>query len=139
MSNSKDDEALQDFQWETPYRAIKKELTQWGVENAFVDGDFLIVDDNYGHRRQIVEVHNVKMLQPDIVTALHKLLDGYDGWDIVMAVNVPGPPPERKRLWPPMGVTIRKHEIIDGLLRQYLPSEFSSVRYSGSRPGTGYD
>ena len=131
--------ALQDSQWEALYQAIKKELAQWGVENAFGDGDYLVVDDNYGHRRQIVEVHKVKMLRPDIVTALRKLLDGYNGWEIVMAVNVPGPPPERKRLWPPMGVTIRKHEIIDGLLRQYLPPEFSNVHYAGSRPGTGYD
>jgi len=129
----------QQREWEALYGLVVDTMAKYGVENAFGDGDYLIVDDNYGHRRQIVEVHNVKMLRPDIVTALRKLLDGYNGWEIVMAVNVPGPPPERKRLWPPMGVTIRKHEIIDGLLRQYLPPEFSNVHYAGSRPGTGYD
>lgn len=134
-----DDDPQQDREWETLYRLVVQTMAKWGVENAFGGGDYLIVDDNYGWRRQIVEVHNVKMLRPEIVAALRKLLDGYNGWEIVMAVNVPGPPSERKRLWPRMGVTIRKHEIIDGLLRQYLPPEFSNIYYVGSRPGTGYD
>jgi hypothetical protein len=38
-----------------------------------------------------------------------------------------------------MGLTIRDHEIIDGLQRQYFPREFQSIRYRGSRPGTERD
>jgi hypothetical protein len=41
--------------------------------------------------------------------------------------------------WPPMGVTIRSQEMIDGLQRQYLPPEFQDFKIPGSRPGTGYD
>jgi hypothetical protein len=38
-----------------------------------------------------------------------------------------------------MGVTVRRHEIIDGLLRKYLPEPFRFLKIPGSRPGTGYD
>jgi hypothetical protein len=38
-----------------------------------------------------------------------------------------------------MGLTIRAHEIIDGLQRQYFPEPYRSFRYEGSRPGTEYD
>jgi hypothetical protein len=38
-----------------------------------------------------------------------------------------------------MGNTIRRHEIIDGLQRQYLPTRFRNFEIPGSRPGTGYD
>jgi len=37
-----------------------------------------------------------------------------------------------------MGITIRKHEIIDGLRRDVLPPEFKNFKIPGSRPDTGY-
>jgi hypothetical protein len=75
------------------------------------------------------------MLQPVIVDGLQKVLDSFADWEIVIAVDIPG----TETAWPRMGVTIRKHEIIDGLQRQYLPDEFKDIAYSGSRPGTGFD
>ena len=46
---------------------------------------------------------------------------------------------KRKKFGTMMGLTIRKHEIIDGLQRQYFPEEFQSFRYADSKPGTGFD
>lgn len=121
-------------EWEALYAGIKAALAKWGTENHFGKADYLIVDDNYGWDRQKIEIHNLKMIDPSIVVALRQLLSEYPGWEIVIAVDIPG-----KENWPPMGLTIRKHEIIDGLRREYLPKEYQSLRYFGSRPGTGYD
>ena len=104
-------------------------MARWGV-----DEPLLIVDDNYGWRRQKVEVHNLKMLKAEIVKALQALLKDFPNWTIVMAVDIPG-----KEHWPVMGFTIRPHGIIDGLLRKVLPEEFLFLKIPGSRPGTGYD
>jgi hypothetical protein len=132
MTPEEDDKQWEE--WDGLYAKIKSILPQWGVDDDFGKGDYLVVDDNYGSNSQNIEVHNLKMLDPIIVVALRRLLSEYPGWTIVMSVDVPG-----KEAWPPMGVKIRKHEIIDGLRREYLPKEYQSLRYFGSRPGTGHD
>lgn len=129
-----EDDPQQEQEWEALYKLVVKTMAQWGVDNAFGKGDYLIVDDNYGWRRQKLEVQNLKMFKVEIIKALQSLLKDFPNWAIVMAVDVPG-----KEHWPSMGVTIRAHEIIDGLLRKYLPEEFRFLKIPGSRPGTGYD
>ena len=143
MTVDDDDEEddLQSEVWETLYDKIVDLMHKWGVEDHFGHGDYLIVDDNYGWERQTIEVHKLTMLRVEIVEALQALLrqkdllQGMTGWEIVIALDIPG----TEGKWPPMGVTIRAHEIIDGLQRQYLPAEFKDFKIPGSRPGTGYD
>jgi len=131
---SEEAEDRQEIEWEALYGRIKSLLGQWGVEDAFGNGDYLIVDDNYGWNLQKIEIHSLGMLKPRIIEQLHTLLNDFPDWQIVIAVDVPG-----KEHWPLMGVTIRKHEIIDGLRREVLPPEFNDFKISGSRPGTGFD
>ena len=125
----------QDRIWNRLYRSIRSLLRRHGVESATGAGEFWLVDDNYGWRRHTVNVFDLKILDPAIIAALRRLLDDLPGWEIVLAVDVPGKEVE----WPLMGVTIRKHEIIDGLSRGHLPEPYRSMVIPGSRPGTGYD
>ncbi|MEA2990509.1 MAG: hypothetical protein QOG83_3220, partial [Alphaproteobacteria bacterium] len=83
----------------------------------------------YGHQRHKVEIHQLRMLAPPVIKSLRALLNEYPQWEIIVAVDIPG----KESAWPPMGVTIRRHEIIDGLQRQYLPDEFQGVAYEGSK------
>ena len=131
---SKEDE-LRDKIWDDLYKDVVKILRQFGKEDATGDGDYWVVDDNYGWRRQIVNIFDLKMLNPEIVASLRVLLDKLPDWAIVLTLDVPG----TEGKWPPMGVTIRKREIIDGLQREYLPESFQTFVIPGSRPGTGYD
>jgi hypothetical protein len=62
-------------------------------------------------------------------------LNDFPEWEIIVVVDIPG----KERVWPPMGLTIRKHEIVDRLQREFLPVEFRSLAYKDSRPGTGFD
>ena len=128
-----EDDPQQEQEWEALYQLIVATMAQWGVDNPFGKGDYLIVDDNYGWRRQKLEVQNLKMFKVEIIKALQALLTDFPNWAIVMVVDIVG------KEHPSMGVTIRAHEIIDGLLRKYLPEEFRFLKIPGSRPGTGFD
>jgi hypothetical protein len=121
--------------WTDLYQRVLNLLQQYGKEDAFGNGDFLVVDDNYGWRRHTINAFNLKMLSPNIVAALRVLLDNLPDWEIVLALDVPG----KEKIWPHMGLTIRKHEIIDGLMRNYLPEPYRTFVFPGSRPGTGFD
>lgn len=130
-----DDDPEQYDAWEALHERITKVMHAFGVEDHFGDGDYLIVDDNYGWRQHKIELQKLHILRPEIVVLLQQTLEDYPDWQIVMAVDVPG----TEETWPLMGVAIRKHEIIDGLRREYLPAEYRTLAYPGSRPGTGYD
>jgi hypothetical protein len=125
----------QEETWELLYKKIVAALASFGVEDHFGNADYLLVDDNYGSPRHTIEIHKLRMLDPVLVCQLRELLDGLEGWEIVISVDVPG----TEGKWPPMGLIIRKHEVIDGLRREFLPDEFRSVAFEGSRPGTGWD
>lgn len=75
------------------------------------------------------------LFRPEVIRELRGLLADLSDWEIAVAVDVLG----TEKSWPQMGLTIRKHEIVDGLQRQYLPEEFRGYWYADSRPGTGYD
>lgn len=127
--------ATQEESWERLYKKLLDVLVPFGVEDQFGNADYLLVDDNYGSPRHTIEIHKLRMLDPVLVCKLRALLDGLEGWEIVISVDVPG----TEGKWPPMGLIIRKHEVIDGLRREFLPEAFRSVTFEGSRPGTGWD
>jgi hypothetical protein len=132
MHEEDDDE--QGRTWERLYESVRGLLAQYGTEEATGRADYLIVDDNYGWQRIQVIAQGLKMFRPEIVAQLRALLAELPGWEITMAVDVIG----KEKAWPRMGLTIRKHEIIDGLQRQFMP-ELANVYYQGGRPGTGND
>jgi hypothetical protein len=121
--------------WDRLYEQVTVLLARHGMEDSVGKGDYWVVDDNYGWRRSQVEIHNLKMLRPEIVNALRSLLTDLPDWEITVTVDIPG----KENTWLVMGLTIRQLEIIDGLQRQYFPKEFQGWQYAGSKPGMGYD
>lgn len=121
--------------WSELYDGILAVMQKYGTEDPCARGDFFVLDDNWGGPEQRVEINTLSLLRPQIVKELQSTLRAYPGWKIVVAVDVPG----QEGLWPPMGLVIRQHEIIDGLQRDYLPEEVRGFHYEGSRPGTAHD
>lgn len=121
--------------WHRLFDAICDVLAGYGTERARGSGDYSVNEDNYGWRRITVLVHDLRMLAPEIVARLRNLLSSVPDWEIVVAVDVVG----KERAWPVMGLTIRSHEIVDGLQRQYFPAQYRSLAYPDSRVGTGYE
>lgn len=129
------DDERQEKTWSTLYRWLVKLFSQYGREGATGNADFWVVDDNYGWKRNSVYIFNLELLTPSIVTAVRGFLIDFPDWTIALVVCVDG----KENEWPEMGVTVRRHEIIDGLQREYLPSPYNQLEFPGSRPGTGYD
>ena len=86
-------------------------------------------------RRSEIYVNNLTLLKPPVIKSLQRVLADFPGWEIMVAVSVRG----AGEAWPEMGLTIRAHEIVDGLQRQYFPKEFQNIEYEGSRRGTDRD
>lgn len=110
-------------------------LARHGTEYHSGMGDYSVIEDNYGWRRITVGIHNLNLLMPEVVGELKSLLIELPDWEIVLGVDIVSQANE----WPVMGLTIRQHEIIDGLQRQYFPAEYRNLTYEDGRPGTGYD
>ena len=121
--------------WTILYDQIKALLRNYGVEDHFGKDDYLIVDDNLGYKWHTIEIHRLHMLRCNVVKALQALLRQFPDWELIVAVDIPG----TEGVWPPMGLTIRSNEIIDGLQRRFFPKEFQNIQYEGSRPGTDRD
>jgi hypothetical protein len=115
----------QERTWGLLYDQISHVLHQFGTEDHFGHADYLLVDDNYGWKRHTIEIHKLHMLRPAVVHSLQPLLQGLLGWEVVIAVDMPG----TEGKWPPMGVIIRSDAIVDKLQRQHLPAEFQNIRY----------
>ncbi len=98
-------------------------------------GDYLTFEDYWGYPQIKISISNLRLLEPAIISRLQETLDEFPGWEVVIAVAVPGHYDD----WPDMGLIIRKHEIIDGLRREYFPKEFQNLQYQGGRRGTDRD
>jgi hypothetical protein len=123
--SQEDDLTPQERDWGTLYDRIGKVLRSFGTEDPFGNGDYLLVDDNYGWHRHIIEVQRLHMFEVPIVRTLQSLLRDFPEWEVNMIVDVPG----TEQNWPNMGITIRADSIVDDLQRQYLPAEFHDIRY----------
>jgi hypothetical protein len=53
----------------------------------------------------------------------------FPDWEIVVAIDLS----DKGHSWPNMGLTIRAHEIIDELQRQYFPPQYQGIKYEGAR------
>lgn len=117
--NEKEEEQRND--WAILYDQIKGVMGRFGAEDYFGKGDYLLVDDNIGHKWHTIEIHRLSMLQPAVVKSLQTLLRDFPDWEVVIAVDIPG----TEGFWPPMGLTIRLDEIVDGLQRPFFPKGVS--------------
>lgn len=128
-------EQMQEEAWMALYRRILKYLSRLGTNGYHDSDDFFVVDENIVWNQHKVEINNLAFLGPEIIHTLQHILIDYPGWEIVIGLSAS----DRDGTDRNMGLTIRAHEIIDGLQRQYLPEPYRSFRYEGSRPGTEND
>ena len=120
---------VQDREWQILHGRITEKLNLFGRKDAFGNGDYWLVDDNWGWKRHQLEIRNLNLIKPEIITMLQTTLSDYPEW-CIMAGVYPG-----LKQWPEagMGLVIYKDEIIDELQRRYLPPEYRDLHYVGSR------
>jgi hypothetical protein len=122
-------ESEQEREWQILQDRIIRLLQKFGRRDAFGQGDYWLLDENWGRHRQELEIQNLSLLQPHIVKSLQALLADLPNWYITARVDVPG----KEKIWPGMGVIIYPDEIVDELQREFLPKEFRNVRYSDAK------
>lgn len=123
---SSENELVQEAEWSRLHNLITEALDQFGKKNAFREGDYWLLDDNWGWRRHQLEVQNLELLRPHVIKALQALLADFPNWDMTVRVDVPG----KEKVWPGMGVIIYPDQIVDELQRDFLPPEFRGIHYS---------
>lgn len=115
----------QDGEWQILHDRIDAALLPFGRKNAFREGDYWLLDDDWGRHRQELEVQNLNLLELHIIKLVQRTLSDFSDWCITVRVDVPG----KKNIWPGMGLIIYPDEIVDELQREYLPQAFRDIVY----------
>ena len=123
------DDAQQDRDWQVLHDLVTTILDRHGVKDAFGDGDYWLVDDNWGCVQQI-EFQNLDLFKPDIIRELQAELAAYPNWSITIRVDVVG----KEKEWPGMGIIIYPNEVFDELQRNYLPERFQTMIFGTIPP-----
>lgn len=86
MSN----EALRRQEWEALYAEIRATLAALGREDAFGEGDFWVVDDDWGGFRHKVCVTRLAFLTPSLAQAVQGVLRRMHlPWEVILALDFP--------------------------------------------------
>lgn len=118
----------QEREWQVLHDRIDSLLQRFGRKDAFRDGDYWLVDENWGRYRQVLEIQNLRLLRPDLIKSLQALLADFPKWCITSQVDVRG----KEASWPGMGLVIYSDQIVDELQRDFLPEEFRNITYEGT-------
>jgi hypothetical protein len=115
---------------------LKPVLEQFGSEDSWdselktVLNDYYFMEDNWGGNYHKVEIHNLRMLKPEVIKSIQGLLHDHPKWHVFIQVDVPG----TEEAWPNMSLFVYADKVVDGLERDYLPEEFQGLVYEGSVP-----
>ena len=116
-------------EWKELYKRTKDVLQQFGRDDE-AGGDYFVINLVPNDKVQMVELHRLHMLRPDIIKSLHCLLAEFPDWQIEIYVLSPE---ENVVLDPESGLVLRHDGIIDVLDRESLPKHYRFV-YEDSRP-----
>src|SRR5215831_7870565 len=101
-------EGTRHYEWEALYAELRAVLAFFGRENPYGDGDFWIVDDDWGGYQHKICVNQLSFLSRDVAKAVQQVIAKYvSPWEIVIALDFPDPsrPPGGE------GILVRKSAI----------------------------
>ena len=92
-------------EWRSSYNDILKILEKHGKNDAFGEGDFWLLDDNWGGGPHRLYISNVSVLTRELVEELMVLLSNekYLGWQIMVILDLKSPTNEEI---PPEGLIV---------------------------------
>ncbi|WP_374666293.1 hypothetical protein [Ramlibacter sp.] len=71
------------------YGALRACLSEFGTEDPYGQGDFWLVDDDYGGTTQKICVHHRDFLTPALIPAIQALLAEHSGWRVLIQFEFP--------------------------------------------------
>ena len=73
--------------WSALYGRLLEELASHGRNDPFGDGDFFLVDDDYGSTQQKLEITSSGTFTLALVSGIQKVLAEFsDEWEVVVAL-----------------------------------------------------
>lgn len=75
-------------QWTSLYETLRQTLAPLGTENAFGEGDYWLVDDDYGDTAQKVCVWRPSFLTTEVVKLTQKALSKYNQWRVMVQLEI---------------------------------------------------
>jgi hypothetical protein len=105
--------------WEKLYGELRQLLASVGTESAYGDGDFWLLDDDWGNNSHKVYVFTIGYLTREITGRVQTLLSRYgDDWTVVFAFDLLNCGQTVATL-PPTGLTVSARETMadEGLER----------------------
>ncbi|MCH8622560.1 hypothetical protein [Undibacterium sp. TS12] len=88
-------EIMRESTWEIVYQKMLLILSTRGKNDAFGDGDFWLVDDDWGANQQKVCIFNPEFLTLKLVDDLKNILrKNALNWSIIVTLEIPDVPPE---------------------------------------------
>jgi hypothetical protein len=73
--------------WDILYEKLSKSLGALGQENAYGDGDFWLVDDDYGDTAHKLCLTKLSFLQPQVIKAIQSSLRSYPDWRVLIQME----------------------------------------------------
>lgn len=121
--------AIRTRDWKVLHDRISKVLDNFGRKDAFGRGDYWLLDEDWGWFVHQVEFSTLEILRPHVILALQQVISSYPDWEIPVRLCIP----EKREIWPGMGIIVHSDEIIDELRRDLLPPEFSEMTFARQR------
>jgi hypothetical protein len=120
----------QEREWILLHDRITAALDGFGKKDPFGNGDYWLVDDNWGTELHQIEFQNLNLLQPSVIKTLQGLLGDFTKWRITVCADIAAP----RTTFPPSDLTLYHDYIVDDLPREFLPEQLRNVSYEGAKP-----
>lgn len=81
-------ERTRECDWASVYRELQSALGAYGVERAFGEGDFFIVDDDYGSHQHKIECTSPTFFSQAVVLITQKVLSKFPPqWEVIFVAT----------------------------------------------------
>jgi len=100
--------------WVRIYGVLQESLLGFGRNDPLGEGDFWLVDDDWGHSQHKIELARREVATPAFIAKLQQILVGYsNGWEVILAIPRDGLEPVAYRVFSSKVVSVGLSELED--------------------------
>jgi hypothetical protein len=122
-------------EWSAIYKRTKRALQPFGEDDE-AGGDYFVIDLLPNDKVQMVELHRLHMLRPEIIKSLQGVLAESPDWRIEICAICPE---EKTIIDVESGLILHHKEILDALDREALPPKYRFAYEGSRRPPGGFN
>jgi hypothetical protein len=113
----------QDQEWQALYAELAALLERHGKQDPYGEGDFWIVDDNWGSPQHKVCIFRLSFLTRPLALEIQRLIRQYSlPWEVLLSLDNP----EHRPTPDDLGVTVRKADIEEAWSQDRMQRAFGS-------------